>query len=366
MTSGRADYHPDVALATKQDIMAALLALIQDKTDNLPEDPATVTTQALIINALAEVQAGTNILTSTEDNIIIDLLTQGAYTERRSTIENDNGVMDGVAPPAYNTAVTYKGKFYPRGCRGKIEQIQIYCKDAGADKITLRYSSHPGLGAIGEVTITPLATWAWRSAAIKEMWNYDSLFIWIHECEAGVDWGYDAVEPYDAHSSGDSGETWEDTAIRPFIRAVYSGQTLGDVPVSGLVNTIPIPSVSSARIFANEVLTTGEEYDVIDINGAGYTTLILARATAAADSHETWIYVYCDEQRAYAWPFSDLSVYGFTASSPGVSLLNYAEDGLCSAVITHRFEFKRRLRITARNTSGAPTIHIQLLPTFMR
>jgi len=53
------------------------------------------------------------------------------------------------------------------------------------------------------------------------------------------------VEPYDGHHSADVGATWSDTAIRPFIRAVFTGETPGDVPVSGTVNTIEIPSVGS-------------------------------------------------------------------------------------------------------------------------
>ncbi len=169
---------------------------------------------------------------------------QDSILERRSLVWNDNAVEDGDAPPAFYTCLTYKGKFYPRGCRGMIESIWIYCRDAGADRLTLRYSPHPGLGPVGEVTITPLAGWSWVGAVIEEMWNYDSLFIWVVECDAGTDWAYDAVQPYDGHWSQDTGATWEDMAVRPFIRVVYTGETPGDVPVSGIVNNIEIPSLT--------------------------------------------------------------------------------------------------------------------------
>lgn len=346
--------------------MIALLALIEGETTNLPDDPATVAAQDLIINALAEVQAGTNILTSTEDNIIIDLLTQGAYTERRSTISNDNGVVDGDAPPAYSTAVTYKGKFYPRGCRGKLERIQIYCKDAGADKITLRYSPHPTLGPIGEVTITPLATWAWRSASIKKMWNYDSLFIWVYKCEAGVDWGYDAVEPYDGHTSGDTGETWEGVALRPFIRAIYAGQTLGDVPVSGTINNIQIPNVSTGYEWDFGLVEEDVEEVLVDLHGAGYVNTIEFFVSLHANSEETALRIYCDGDRVFSATPKIWSDSGYTASTPTFSLCQYAENGKCVMLLTKKFEFRRRLKITSLNTVDDSIVLLATYPTLLR
>jgi len=208
---------------------------------------------------------------------------QDSILERRSLVWNDNDIEDGEAPPAFYSGTPYVGKFFPRGCRGMIEQIQIYCRDAGVDRITLRYSPHPCLGPLGEVTITPLAGWSWVSADVEEMWNYDSLFIWVLECVAGADHAYDTVEPYDGHVSGDTGVTWADLARRPFIRVVYAGETPGDVPVSGTINVVEIPSVASESVPALPVNVPHNTWTTICYQeGAGTLLTAIIRFTTSA------------------------------------------------------------------------------------
>jgi hypothetical protein len=170
---------------------------------------------------------------------------QDSTLERRSLVWNDNGVVAPAAPPDFETGETFFGKFFTRGCRGMMEQLQIYCRRTAAGTLRLRYSPHPCLGPFNEVLITPGAAWAWVPAVIEGMWDYDSLFVWVYTCDADVSWAWDAVLPYDGHESLDAGATWADLAIRPFIRVVYAGETPGDVPVSGIVNTIKIPSVGA-------------------------------------------------------------------------------------------------------------------------
>lgn len=191
-------------------------------------------------------------------------------TERRSTSSNDNGVVAPAAPPAFYTMEIFKGKFYTRGCRGMLEQLQIYCRrDAGVGVLTLYYSPHPCIGPFGQVTITPGANWAWVAADIEEMWNYDSLFIWVRACHANVSWAYDTALPFDGHESDDLGVTWSDMAIRPFIRAVFTGETAGDVPVSGILNVIRIPSTALEAAFGQVNIQSGVWTDATFAIGAG-------------------------------------------------------------------------------------------------
>jgi hypothetical protein len=201
---------------------------------------------------------------------------QDSTLERRSLVWNDNDVVAPAAPPAFYTGEVFKGKFFTRGCRGMMEQLQIYCRRTAAGTLTLRYSPHPCLGPVGTVVVVPGAAWAWVPVPIEEMWDYDSLFVWVYECSPDVSWAFDAVLPYDGHESLDLGATWADLDIRPFIRAVYAGETPGDVPVSGIVNTVKIPSTGSQVSFhlyvdvPDGVITLIDEYD-----GAG----VLLQAT---------------------------------------------------------------------------------------
>lgn len=201
---------------------------------------------------------------------VTDQVTQSAYLERRSTIQNDNGIVAPAVPGVFDTGVAIRGKFFPRGCRGKIEEIQLYCIGNGADEITLRYSPHPSIGPYGETTMAPVAVWGWQFFRIREMWNYDSLFIWVHECGANVSYAYDFVLPHDAHSTLDGGATWYGFPRRYFIRMVYDGETIGDIPVSGTINTVEIPSVALRLEAAVSVLVPDNTItQIVEQEGTG-------------------------------------------------------------------------------------------------
>jgi len=195
---------------------------------------------------------------------------QDSTLERRSLIWNDNDVEAPDAPPASHTGIYYKGKFFPRGCRGKIEEIQIYSIRAAAGQIWLWVTPFPGLGPIHELTLTPGLAWGWHGVAVEEMWNYDSMYIFITGCSPSVSWGYDEEQPHDGHES----VTWtppiSDVANRPFFRVVYTAETPGDVPVSGIVNVIEIPSVATRITEALSILcNNGAPSTVVAAMGAG-------------------------------------------------------------------------------------------------
>ena len=291
---------------------------------------------------------------------------QDSILERRSLIWNDDGIEDGTVPALFVNPVNYTGKFFTRGCRGMLEQIQLYLIGDGVDEITIRYSPHPCLGPVGEITIVPAAAWAWQAFVIEEMWNYDSLFIWIHAAEANVDLGYDFELPFDAHQSGDDGATWGDLNLRQFTRAVYTGETPGDVPVSGIINNIPIPSISSAYTWSNAFLPMGIETELVFQEGAGYCDLILLHVAGGADTHITRFRVYCDGALSWNARLTDLNAYGHTASTPSVSLTRYVVDDICYAVLTHKFEFRRSLQVTAENATGAVIAAAWIHPTLLR
>jgi len=233
---------------------------------------------------------------------------QDSILERRSLVWNDNDVEAPDAPPASYEDVDHKGKFFTRGCRGMIEQIGIYCIRTVAGTLTLSISPHPCMGPLYTVVITPGAAWAWVAADFEQMWNYDSLFIWVSACSADVSWAYDAVLPYDGHWSQDTGATWEDMAIRPFIRVFYTGETPGDVPVSGIVNTIPIPNIAAEiEVGLLPNLPNAAYTTICDAVGAG--TMLEARVyfrtsvapTPAIVFGSVWyeLHIYADGALAY-------------------------------------------------------------------
>lgn len=167
--------------------------------------------------------------------------------EWRSLMWNDGDIEDGETPEHFLTGSPLRGKFFPRGCRGKIERIEIYCMATAGGTLELSISPHPGMGQTYTVTITPGVAWAWQSVDLRQFWNYDSLFIWLSACEWDASYAYDEVAPHDAHRTLVTPVEWWRQNRRYFIRVVYDAETAGDVPVSGTINNIEIPSVAATR-----------------------------------------------------------------------------------------------------------------------
>jgi len=287
-------------------------------------------------------------------------------TERRSTTSNDNGIVNGVVPALSRLAASYRGKYYPRGCRGMVEQLQIYCIRTAAGTLNLSFSPHPGIGPLYTVTVTPGAAWAWVPVDFEQMWNYDSLFIWVSACSADVSWGYDAVLPYDGHQSTDTGATWLSVDSRPFIRAVYTGESAGDVPISGIVNNIPIPNVGSVTDIEGGAITAGVITDIGEVEGAGYVDLVYVRVNANANSEQTRVSIFCDDNLAFRLTFFGLFGMGASPLSPRISLALYDENGICAMSIQKRFEFRTLFKVQAFNGADDQVIYSTTYANLLR
>jgi len=288
-----------------------------------------------------------------------------ATHERRTTVFNDSEIVSG-APPASYTNVTPKGKFFPRGMRGMIEEIQVYCNRRVAAPMTILYSPHPGLGPFGEIEVTAAVGWSWVSVAVEEMWDYDSLFLWTYIGSANLQFAYDEEKPYDGHQRGVDIDTWSDLDNRLFIRVVMAGETAGDVPISGIVNNIPIPNTSSQEIDSGHALPADTELSSIRAYGAGYCDYIEARVDAAVDSQLTYVRVYTDGVLAMEESFTDLFTYGHAPTTPTVSLSAFGEDDFCCMLIHKRFEFKWLFRFSWYNLPSPQTVSVDAHLTKMK
>jgi len=282
------------------------------------------------------------------DNLVIDKLTVGAYTENRRTISN-NGAAALTMPPG----TTYRrGKYFPRGCRGFIESIEVYCSNQDtSDHILYIYvSPQPGMAPIISTSLTvPADTSAdWLSTSINRYWNYDSLFVWIlGDSDSYPRVGYDTGTPYDYYYSSD-GATWTVGNRRWWIRLNMTAQTVGDLPVSGTLNTVEIPSTSSRVEQGITTIPANSEVTLIEINGCGKMISCFFHSQNADIQYR----VYCDGQLAEGITGGNLYTYGFTTSTPGLSLLQYSTTNLLTRLFdTRPFEFKRQLKIAAKNLS---------------
>ena len=293
-----------------------------------------------------------NIKTSGGVNLVIDKLTQTAYVEDRRTLSN-NGATPSWGPV---TGTNRAGKFFPRGCRGFIGTIDVYCKDigAGGGTITVYITPHPSMGyvASADVTVPAAGPAAWRSATFNRMWNYDSLFIFVVSDSANCHIAYDAVEKPDEYTSSDSGATWTAGVNRLWFRAVMKAMTVGDLPVSGTVNTIKIPDSGSYTASDAVAVVEGSEVTLLTIVGSGHMLYARFKSPSATKSHLDHFRIYCDGNIAFAESHLTINGDGYTTDSPVIQSLAYAADGVCKSATDLRFQFRRELKVTVEGGAG--------------
>ena len=318
-----------------------------------PEMQADIISSVQIDMNIAAQTVDINIKTSGGVNLVIDKLTQTAYLEDRRTLSNDNGVTTPTAPPGTTTGTTFRGKFFPRGCRGFLRYLHVYCKRTAAGTLTLAVSPQMSMGEVYTVEITPGAAWDWKSGAVNKFWNYDSMFIWVKSCDADVSWGYESAAPFDAWSSGDLGATWGHVDNRYFFRAVMKAMTVGDLPVSGTLNVIEIPNLGGAR--QNVLITVPAasiEYDTVQPgSGRLLVAYFIAWTDGARDNLRPRI--LCDGVSIlpFAWTFTEWS-YGVSITSNGILLSGWDTTNhryvICVLI---PYPFKRSLQLGFGNIS---------------
>jgi hypothetical protein len=314
----------------------------------------TITTLTGITNPI-------NVKTSGATNIVLDLLTQGAYTERRSTLSNQGA----SASWYYATGNERYSKFFPRGCRGFISSIDFWCKDAGASggTITVYISPKMGMGPVysGTITVPAGGAAATRSWTPNISWSYDSLFVFWVSSSTDIQVGYDAGTPNDSFYSTDAGATWTAGAVRWWIQIQMAAETCGDVPVSGIINNIEIPNVAGIRrTGAITVVAQTEELDTIQL-GAGRLLYAAFYAGSANDRDDLIPRLYCDGVNVM--PFDNTmatqQTLFITATSPGVTIGVWdTTNHYYTIIVTSPFPFKRSLQLgffnddLAANRSG--------------
>jgi hypothetical protein len=213
--------------------------------------PAGTLIDPRAIRALTAADILTIAGTVAADNIIMDVLRVGAYTERRSILSN-NGA--DVTWDNWATGDNRRSKFFPRGCRGFIQSIDLWCRDpaTGGGTIYVYVAPYPGVGAVysGTITVPSAGAEAWRAWELAKFWNYDSMFIWWY-ITGSVEYGRDNDAPNDAIRSVDAGATWIVEQLRFWARVIMVGETCGDVPVSGTVALGDRSAYSPAHITAD-------------------------------------------------------------------------------------------------------------------
>jgi len=221
----------------------------------------------------------------------------------------------------------------------------------------MAYAPQPGMGETGTVTITPGAAWDWGSNAVNRFWNYDSMFIWVKTISADVSYGYQAAEPYDYVEDIDADDVWAAQNYRMFFRAVMSIESVGDVPVSGTLNTIEIPNMSLGRSdqWLENIPAGTAVYDTEQL-GSGELLMAIFYANSLADMDNLRPRIVCDGNQTLPFDAAFDVWYDLFIgeNTPGITLGKWdATNQYYTIVVTLPLQFKRSLKIGFYNQDGA-------------
>ena len=300
-----------------------------------------------------------NVQTSGGANIVIDKLTQDAYTERRDVLANNGATATMVASNLTNK----RGKFFSRGCRGFLRYVEIYCDNADsvAHTFTVKIAPMPGMGAVytGTVSVAAGSSAAWRMVHINKYWNYDSMFLWVTcDSDSYGRLGYDTGEPHDCYMSTDE-VSWLFYDYRFWFRIASSGMTVGDLPVSGTVNTIEVPSTVTSTPSGFVTIAAGSQANLFTFYGAGECVYLMLYA-----EHEGMCFrVKVDGSEIYFMPVTgNLSwqpstwYYYFADVNAGVGVVQTKRDTTnlrFACEVTLPISFRRSLSVDAVNIDAA-------------
>jgi hypothetical protein len=327
--------------------------------------PVTVTgsvgiTGTVTVSGAVTVSGPVTISTVAADNIIIDKLTVGAYTERRTTLSN-NGTTASFSPCS---GVYRYGKFFPRGCRGFISTVDVHCQDAGSSGGTITVYLKPFVGGgyiySASITVPAGGNADWRSATFNTMWEYDSMFIFVFTSSDDIQVGLDSGTPYDYYLSSDSGSTWGIQPFRFWFRVALQGATAGDVPVSGTVNAIMIPSIASASQLAATVpIGQNEEAYVTVAEGLGELLIAIFCIFSDYQRDNMRLRIKCDGQQAL--PIDDVismwQKYYITTTTPGLTIGVYDPAiPYYTLIVTIPFAFRQKLEVGYYNAGATTTV----------
>ena len=140
----------------------------------------------------------------------------------------------------------------------------------------------------------------------------------------------------------------------------YEGETIGDLPISGIINTIELPNLATASSEEDVDIPNDTETTVLTINATG--KMVRAAIWTSHDDVEIRIYIdgtmipRCCLLGAAILTAHYLNALGYTDSTPQIQLIQYQDNLPCDFTLTLPFGFKRQLQFRAWQNTGVPKI----------
>ena len=149
-----------------------------------------------------------------------------------------------------------------------------------------------------------------------------------------------------------------------FIGTINTINKIKTIETIGKIESIN-PTESQKSLWTGLIeVDTETAIKMVELAGSGNTEYVLFYVSAGTDSQKTYIVVSCDGNEAFNENFKSLNDYGFTPSTPRISLLKYTVDEICLSLLTLPFNFRKNLTIKMQAVTTAKYCFVDGLVNF--
>ncbi|RKZ94161.1 MAG: hypothetical protein DRQ46_10390 [Gammaproteobacteria bacterium] len=303
-----------------------------------------------------EIQGTPTINVQTEEgaNIIIDKLTTTAFYEIRQVYSNAATSYTG-----WQKLDKPYGKLFSRQCRGYLVEVGIYLRNpqASDDTLIVELRPYPGLAPVKTIskTIAAGTTEGTIWVGVLDYWLYDSLFIVVKSENGYIEVAYDdsTDTPPDSWYWDSTDEVWQPisaTIMHLWIEAKIHGQTVGTVPVDGVVGTYEFPYNTSRAEVSLQPFPAGTN-TLLEIDNPGHNLLTLFTSS----SPDVVLYVECDGEAIFAAPLSLLyNSFLDQGVDAGIVITKWdTTNNRYAIAIKFKYSWRKKLHIWIDNVTGA-------------
>jgi len=315
---------------------------------NIKSQTANIKIDLEAVNATVQI----NIKTLGETNIVLDLLEQQAYKERRATYFNDEVGIGRATHASLWSGVC--GKFFALQTMGFLYKIYVDAKNVGgaAEDATYALSYEVGGPQVKSGTVSIPTGTNWVAIPIYKYWEYDRIFVWFKTLGANTTIGYDTVADFDYWYF--SGGNWLILDRRPFIQLEFKGLPISILPIGGVVNNIQIPNLASrAYIGVTSIPSQPTATTLFEVYGAGEVYCL----TFVTNEKTMYVNLLLDGEPVggiYALKPQTLFLNGYRHNTPMFSLICYdTTNDLYVVQVSGKFPFRDSAKLSAWQTSGS-------------
>jgi len=244
------------------------------------------------------------------------------------------------------------GFYLPRGARGYIRAIRFMIKNTSGSDATVMVAvsidpTYPPLKSVSVTVPSSQTDYATTNFNIFLWWPFESIYITI---KSNIDGVY-ALGKYNMWGQGGMKDD-TDSLYCPWVEIAWLYYPTGDIPVSGIVNTVRIPLATSKAGGVSTVVYPDQEQDLAIITVPGIARFIRLYQDSGTPN-DIRFRIVVDDNDIMSFTVGELMKYQETTNTAGgIVVARYDTTNQKYAIfINAEVEFRKNLKIYAYNYS---------------